>query len=72
MKRRGIAYYIGQEARFNAAESDRWLKSGKLALPRTRGKSQNRERTRRYATGVQSCLISCASHCVRVIISVRF
>ncbi len=37
MKRRGIAYYIGQEARFNAAESDRWLKSGKLALPKDEG-----------------------------------
>ncbi len=34
MKRRGMARYGGHELRFNAAESDRWLKSGKVALPK--------------------------------------
>ena len=34
MKRRGMARYAGHEGWFNAAESDIWLKSGKLALPK--------------------------------------
>jgi hypothetical protein len=36
-----MARYGGHELRFNAAESDRWLKSGKMALPMERSMLSN-------------------------------
>ena len=37
LSRRGMARHAGHETRFNAAELDSWLNSGKLALPKDEG-----------------------------------